>query len=146
MRKLIFAVTMVWVRAFGYAVAECAANGTVSRGEAASGGGHLLGTIVKSPEGEDLAAITEVVRGPEGHVAFAVLSYWISDDTQKRVAVPLNILFFEGQDCVLRVDKEALDAAPSFVSEDDLVEPKLAGDIYRYFGIQPYWTDEGTEK
>jgi hypothetical protein len=37
-------------------------------------------------------------------------------------------------------------SAPAFVSEDDLAEPKLAGEIYRYFGVQPYWTEEGTEK
>lgn len=80
------------------------------------------------------------MTGPEGRVAFAVLTYWISDDTQKRVAVPFSVLSCEEQNCVLNASKDTLDSAPSFVSEDDLVESKLAEDIYRYFGVQLYWS------
>jgi hypothetical protein len=36
-----------------------------------------------------------------------------------------------------------LDSAPSFVWKEDLApEKKLAEDVYRYFGLQPYWTEE----
>ena len=107
---------------------------------------ELLGTTVKDSQGEDLGTITDVVTGPEGRVAFGVLTYWISDDTQKRVAVPFSTLSWEEQNCILNASKETLDSAPTFVSEDDLIEPKLAEDIYRYFGVQPYWTEEGTQK
>jgi sporulation protein YlmC with PRC-barrel domain len=107
---------------------------------------ELLGAKVKNPQGEDLGTITEIVTGPEGRAAFAVLTYWISDDTQKRITVPFNALSCEEQNCVLNASKDTLDSAPTFVSEDDLAERKLAEDIYRYFGILPYWTEEGAEK
>ena len=51
--------------------------------------GNVFGAAVKSPKGENLGTIIDVVTGREGRAAFAILSYWISDDTQKRVAVPL---------------------------------------------------------
>ena len=75
-----------------------------------------------------------------------VLSYWISDDTQKRVAVPFGVLSCKERNCVLNVSKDTLEAAPVFVSEDYLSEPRLAEEIYRYFGLQPYWTEEGADK
>jgi sporulation protein YlmC with PRC-barrel domain len=100
----------------------------------------LIGMSVKNPQGEDVGRIINIVTGPEGRVAFAVLGYWISADTQKRVAVPFGALSCEEQDCVLNATKDTFDAAPIFVSEDDLAERKLAEDIYRYFGVQPYWT------
>jgi len=143
MRRIMIATALVLVLVFGYAVAKSMAHEMMSKSGETS---ELLGTTVKNPQGEDLRIIADVVTGPEGRVAFAVLSYWISDDTQKRVAVPFSALSCEEQNCVLNVSKDTLDSAPTFVLEDDLTEPRLAEDIYRYFGVQPYWTEEGTEK
>jgi hypothetical protein len=107
---------------------------------------ELLGATVKNPQGEDLGTITQIVTGPEGRIAFAVLTFWISDDTQKRIAVPSRALSCEEQNCILNASKDTLDSAPTFVSEDDLVERKLAEDIYKYFGVPPYWTEEGMQR
>jgi hypothetical protein len=90
--------------------------------------------------------ITGIVPGPQGRVAFVVLNYWISDDTQRRVAVPFNALSCGEGTCVLNAGRDTLDSAPTFVLDDDLAEPNLAEDIYRYFGIRPYWTEEGPGK
>jgi hypothetical protein len=38
--------------------------------------------------------------------------------------------------------REVLEAALIFITEDDLAERKLAEDIYRYFGVQPYWIED----
>ena len=146
MRRMMLATALVLAIIFGYAATRSMAHEIISRTEETSEATKLLGTLVKNPRGEDLGTINDVVTGPEGRVAFAILSYWISDDTQKRVAVPFGGLSCEEQNCVLNVNKEAFDSAPTFVSEDDLVEPKLAEDIYRHFGIQPYWTGEETQK
>jgi hypothetical protein len=62
-----------------------------------------------------------------------------------RVAVPFSALSCEGQKCILNASRETFDSAPTFVLEGDLAEQKLAEDIYRYFGLQPYWIEEGTE-
>ncbi len=146
MRKITFAIVLVLALIFGYAVAKSMANEMMSKGGETSKVSKLRGASIRNPQGEDLGTITDVLTGPEGRVAFVVLTYWISDDTQKRVAVPFGAVSCEEQDCVLNASKDALDSAPTFVSEDDLAEPKLAEDIYRYFGLQPYWREEGSEK
>ncbi len=101
----------------------------------------LAGATVEDSRRDYLGEIVEVLTGPEGHVAFAVLRYWISDDTQARVAVPVEALSCEGQACVLQASREMLESAPPLISKDDLNDPKMAENIYRYFGVQPYWTE-----
>jgi len=146
MRRIMLAIVLILAVVFGYAAAKSKADEMTSGIGETPEVSKLVGTTVKDPQGEDRGTITDVVTGPEGRVAFAVLTYWISDDTQKRVAVPLGALSCEKQNCVLNASRETLDSAPTFVSEDDLAEQKLAENIYRYFGVQPYWTEEGTQK
>jgi len=140
------ATALVLALIFGYAAARSMAHEMTSKGRGPSEVSKLSGAMVKNPQGEDLGTITDVVTGPEGRAAFVVLSYWISDDTLKRIAVPFGALSCEKQSCVLHASKDTMDSAPLFVSEGDLAERKLAEDIYRYFGVQPYWTEEGREK
>ena len=145
MRRIVLAAVLILALILGYTVPTAMAHEMMGKTGETSQVSELLGKGVKNPEGEDLGTITDVVAGPEGRIAFAVLSYWISSDTQMRVAVPFDALSCEGQNCVLNVSKEAFDTAPVFVLEDELAEQKLAEDIYRYFGVQPYWTEEGRE-
>jgi hypothetical protein len=143
MRKMMIVTALVLMPVLGYAVAKSTAQEMMSTsGE----GPQPVGATVKNFQGEALGKITGVVTGPQGRVSFAVLSYWISDDTQKRIAVPFRALSCKERACVLNASRDTLDAAPMFALEDDLAERKLAEDIYRYFGVQPYWTEEGTEK
>ena len=146
MKRVIFAVALVLALIFGFTVAKSIAGGMMSKSGEACEVSKLIGATIKDPQGEDLGVITDVLAGPERRVAFAVVSYWISDDTQKRVAVPIGALSCEEQNCILNGSKDTLDSAPTFFPEDDLVEPKMAGDIYRYFAIPPYWTEEGSKK
>ncbi len=143
MRRTMITVALVLGLIFEYPVAKSMAQEMVSKDGETS---ELPGTMVKNPQGEVLGTIADVVTGPERHVAFVVLSYWVSDDTQKRVAIPFGALSCEGQNCILNASKDTLDFAPTLVLGDDLAVPKLAEDIYRYFGVQPYWTEEATEK
>ena len=145
MRRILPVMVLLLALIFGHAVVKSTAQEVMSQSEATSEVSKLPGKTVKDSQGENLGIITDVVTGPEGCVAFAVISYWISDDTQKRAAVPFGALFCQEQNCVINVNKDALDAAPTLVSEDDLAERKLAGDIYRYFGVRPYWTEEETQ-
>ena len=143
MRRLVFEVMLFLVLILGYAVAKSAAHEMVSNAGQTS---ELLGMTVKNPQGEGLGTIAHIAAGPEGRVAFAVLSYWVSDDTQKRVAVPFGALSCEERNCVLNASKKTLDSAPTFISQDELAEPNMAEDIYRYFGVPPYWTEEETQR
>jgi sporulation protein YlmC with PRC-barrel domain len=139
------AVILALALIFGYAVPNVTASEMMGKSGETSKVSELLGKGVKNSKGEDLGTITDLVAGPEGHIAFAVVSYWISADTRMRVAVPFNALSCEGQKCILNASRETFDSAPSFVFEGDLAEQKLAEDIYRYFGMQPYWTEEGAQ-
>ena len=140
------AAVLILALIFGYTVSYAMVQEMIEKSGETSEVSELLGKGVKNPKGEDLGTITDVVTGPEGRIAFAVLSYWVSSDTQMRVAVPFDALSCEGQNCVLNTSKETLGFAPTFVLEDELAEQKLAEDIYRYFGVQPYWTEEGIQK
>ncbi len=143
MRKITVAMVLISALIFGFSVARSMANEMMKRSEETS---WLLGAAVKNPHGEDLGTITDVVTGPEGRLAFAILTYWVSDDTQRCVAVPFGALSCEEQNCILNASKDKLASEPAYGPEDELNEPKMAEDIYRYFGIQPYWTKEGSEK
>ncbi|OGP78015.1 MAG: hypothetical protein A2V86_15020 [Deltaproteobacteria bacterium RBG_16_49_23] len=146
MKKIEFGVLLITALFFAYAVAHSTAQEMRLKNGETSEVNKLFGALVQSPQGEYLGTIADVVTGPEGRIAFAVLSYWVSDDTQMRVSVPFGALSCEKLNCLLNAGKEALVSAPAFVSEEDLSVPKTAEDIYRYFGVQPYWTEEEAEK
>jgi sporulation protein YlmC with PRC-barrel domain len=146
MRSIKLAAVLILAVIIGYTVPDAMAHEMMEKSGETSEISELLGKGVKNPKGEDLGTITDVVVGPEGRVAFAVLSYWVSADMQMRVAVPFSALSCEGEKCILNASRETFDSAPTFVLEGELAEQKLAEDIYRYFGVQPYWTEEGTQK
>jgi hypothetical protein len=146
MRRIMPAAVLMLAVIFGYTVLDAMSRETMRKNQKPSEISELFGKGVKNPKGEDLGTITGLVAGPQGRVAFAVLSYWISADTQMRVAVPLSALFCEGEKCLLNASRETFNSAPAFVLEGDLAEQELAEDIHRYFGIQPDWTEGGKEQ
>ena len=142
MRKIILVTVLALALTAGYTGARFMASEMMSKSGETAESGNLLGAPVIDSRGENLGTIGDIVAGPEGRAGFALLNYWMSDDTQKRIAVPFGALSCEGQRCVLNGSRDTLDSAPVFASEDDLAGTKTAEDIYRYFGVQPYWTEE----
>ncbi len=105
-------------------------------------------TFVKNPQGQYLGRITDLVFDPEGQITFAILSRpGIIGIPGNPIAVPFNTLSYDNKDrvCVLDLSWERLQSAPVF-SKRDLSNRKWAEDTYRYFGQQPYWTEEGSQK
>jgi hypothetical protein len=146
MRRVVITAVLISALIFGYALPNAMALGMIGKKEGAPKVNKLVGKGVESPKGEDLGTIIDVVAGPEGRVAFAVLSYWVSADTQMRVAVPFAQLSCKRKKCILDASRETFVSAPPFLFEEELAEQKVAEDIYRHFGIQPYWTEEVTQK
>jgi hypothetical protein len=71
MKRTMIAVVLSFVFIFGVTLAKPMAHDTMSKsGETST----LLGAMVKNPQGEDLGNIADVVTGPEGQVAFAVIA------------------------------------------------------------------------
>jgi hypothetical protein len=100
---------------------------------------EIVGMQVKSPEGEEWAKINDVVVDTSGHVAFTLLSYG-----DKLVAVPFGTLSYnrEGKHLVLNTTRDRLESAPAY-EKGVMADRKKAEGIYRHFGQQPYWYEEG---
>jgi hypothetical protein len=146
MRKMMLIMPLVFALVFGYGVVKSSAGEWMSS-EDEPGMAILIGAAVKNHEGEDLGFINDFVSDPYGRISFAILlhgTYEEYGDEGRRVAVPFAALSCGFQDCVLDSSKEQLDSAPVFISKSDLEDLRMAEDIYRYFGQQPYWTEEET--
>jgi sporulation protein YlmC with PRC-barrel domain len=103
---------------------------------------QLIGASVETAKGEDVARINElVVDSKNGHVVYVVLSD-VAGTEERLVAVPFDALSEpRGNVFVLNVTKDKLLAAPDFMWPD-VTNRKYAEDIYRYYGLQPYWETE----
>jgi len=102
--------------------------------------------VVRNSQGEDLGRLQDVVIDTQGHVPFAVINHGgYLGVGGKLVAVPFGALSFDaaGKHLVLNTTKQKLDSAPAFKASD-LANQKWAEDMYRYFGLQPYWTEGGS--
>lgn len=142
MNRIMIATAMILLFIFGFTLSGPMARGISSQDQEVP----LVGTTVRDSQREDIGKVIDIVRGPEGHAAFAIISYWVSDDTLKRVAVPLDALSCGEGTCLLHASRSSLESAPPLITESDLMGPKMAEDVYRYFGVQPYWTEDATEK
>ena len=100
---------------------------------------------VKSPQGEDLGKIEEVMIDMEmGRVAYAVLSFGgflgLGD---KWVPVPWDAVALQPDEKVLllKIEKEKLQKAPNFerASLPDLANRQWGAVIHTYYGYPPYW-------
>jgi hypothetical protein len=104
---------------------------------------RLFGTHVKNAEGDYLGRIDDFIVDRNG-IAFAVVSHGgFVGFGGKQIAVPLSACSFdnEGHYFVLNVNKERFASAPAYTSGSNLADRAWAEDTYRFFGLQPYWTE-----
>jgi len=145
MKKIVIAA-LILVFVSGYLVIHSIAEEKAAQNGGMSDAAKLIGMKVRNSQGEDLVIIGDVVQGPQKHISFAVLNYAMSDDTQMRIAVPFEAFSCGEQSCTLDVSRRTLNSAPVFAWDGDLSTPKEAEGMYRYFGIQPYWTEKGAQE
>ena len=111
----------------------------------------ILGFMVKTFDGEELGRILDLEIDSQGHVVFALIVQNGLDEFPGRlVAVPFSALTISEEasqpiQVVLNVDKEKFYTAPSF-DPQYLDNPQWANGLYRFFGQQPYWTEEEAGK
>lgn len=103
----------------------------------------LMGAEVQLPDGIAAGRINDfVIDSSDGRIAFLVLSD-VPGRPTTLVAVPFGILSARGKDVfVLNTTQEQLALARGFDESSDLNSTRWAGDVYRYFGQQPYWTEQ----
>jgi sporulation protein YlmC with PRC-barrel domain len=107
--------------------------------------GQVIGMTVRTPEGQELGRVDDVVVDAHGKTVFAVLSHGgFMGMGGKLVAVPFGAVSFDKTErhLVLDATREKLDAAPAF-RMSALSNEKWAEEVYRYFGQQPFWTTGG---
>ena len=104
---------------------------------------RLMGAEVRLSAGEAAGRINDfVIDSSDGRIAFLVLSD-VPGRPTTLVAVPFGILSADGGDTfVLNTSQEHLALARDFDESGDLNNSRWAGDVYRYFGQQPYWTEK----
>jgi sporulation protein YlmC with PRC-barrel domain len=100
---------------------------------------------VKSPQGEDLGKIEEVMIDMEaGRVAYAVLSFGgFLGLGNKWVPVPWDAVVLRPDEKVLllNIEKDKLQKAPNFegTTLPELANRQWGAVIHTYYGYPPYW-------
>lgn len=137
------------IGAIGYGAAESYAEKAVtSAGIRSYEISQLYGSYVKNPQGEYLGRIEDFIIEND-RVAYLIVTHGgFVGMGGKLIAVPFEACSLDpkGPGFVLNVSKEKMRSAPAYFRSADLASRKWAEDSYRFFGLQPYWTDEGYKK
>jgi PRC-barrel domain len=106
----------------------------------------MLSECLETPQGAYLGTISDFVADSNGRIEFAIVQVGFPEVSgeSKLVAVPFSALSRpEGKNYVLNTTREKLVSAPRFNENKDLSNHKFAERVYRYFGLQPEWTEGG---
>jgi uncharacterized protein YrrD len=101
-----------------------------------------IGALVKDQQGRNIGTISDIVFDTSGRVPFIILSSTAVDSAGKQVAIPFDALRYQmDSGLVANVSSDMISNAPAW-NRNVLNDRNAAYDIYRHFGVQPYW--EGT--
>lgn len=109
----------------------------------------LTGDNVRNLDSDKLGHLEEIVIDLDsGRVNYAVLSsggfLGLGD---KLFAIPWDLLTVdtENKEVIIDVSKESLENAPGFDRDNwpDVHDRSWVGDVYRYYGREPYWEESG---
>jgi hypothetical protein len=110
---------------------------------------RLISEYLENPGGGFLGRVTDFVVDSNGHIEFAIVQVGFPEvgRDSKLVAVPFSALSRpEGKYYVLDTTREKLVSAPRFDAKKDLSNGAFAENVYRYFGLEPSWTEQGHKK
>jgi sporulation protein YlmC with PRC-barrel domain len=108
----------------------------------------MIGKEIKDATGKDLGEIKDLLVDPKdpGRIAFVVIepAHSLDFGHDRLVAIPYPALSQGGKDLyVMNISRDRLARAPSFDEDHwpNLTDRSWMGDVYRFFGQNPYWTD-----
>jgi sporulation protein YlmC with PRC-barrel domain len=109
-----------------------------------------MGMNVTNPNNDDVGKIKELVLDPRrSRVSYFVMqSGGFLGMGDKSFAIPWTALTIDSKEkkdkLILNVTKERLEKAPEFVAKDwdRMSDPVWLGDVYKYYGVRPYWETE----
>ena len=106
----------------------------------------LLWTRVQNLQGKYIGIVSNFVVDSQGHVSLAIIdrSSTKANEPEELVAVPFDALKWKskGDYFVLNINRQVLAEAPVFHKNKDVSNPAFATEMYRFFGLQPSWTDK----
>ncbi|HXV71293.1 MAG TPA: PRC-barrel domain-containing protein [Acidimicrobiia bacterium] len=114
--------------------------------------GTITGDKARNPAGDKLGHIEELVIDLEsGRVLYAVLaSGGFLGMGDKYFAIPWDLLTVDtdSHEVVVDVSKETLQNAPGFDRDSwpEIHDRTWLGDVYRYYGHEPYWEDDSIDE
>jgi hypothetical protein len=145
MKKIIIFVMLISLFSFGYMVANSYATEPMTKGSSKPyEASKLVGTPVRNLQGEYLGRVSDFIINKD-RIAFGILSHGgFLGMGGKLVAIPFGALSYEhtGGYFALDISRERLESAPEF-DRTRFASPTWAEDVYRFFGLQPYWTEGG---
>jgi len=111
---------------------------------------EVMGMNVTNPNNDDVGKIKELVLDPRrSRVSYFVMqSGGFLGMGDKSFAIPWTALTIDSKEkkdkLILNVTKERLEKAPEFVAKDwdRMSDPVWLGDVYKYYGVRPYWETE----
>jgi hypothetical protein len=146
MKKAIFILALVSLLSIGL-LGSGSYAATMGEDSAFSNSFDLIGGSVRDSHGEYLGVINQVLIDSGGH-AFAVINhgdYDLYGESGVNTPVPFEALHISQgmsspENIVFTMDTEHLDFAP-YLDPTRPVDRQFEADVYRYYGIQPYWTE-----
>jgi sporulation protein YlmC with PRC-barrel domain len=145
MKNTLLSFALVSALSLGLIASNSYASGTMGRnGFKMFDSSTLIGATVKDSHGEFVGVVNEV-KVDSGGTAFAIVNYYdLYYASGVNTPVPIQELRIsrtnEGQDiAILKTDMEHLDFAP-YLNPIQKDWPNR----YKFYGIQPYWTWNGT--
>lgn len=142
-------ILLISVFAVGFVAVNAVADEPISMTWANYQISKLLWSDVENPQGEYLGRITDFMIDSNGRIEFAVVQVGFPEvgRDSELVAVPFGALSRPGgKYYVLDTSRERLASAPRFDEKKDLSNRAFAEDVYRYFGLEPSWTEGGHER
>jgi len=149
MRRTVLILGVISILGFSAFVASSHAEKMMTGGWNTREVSQLLNYYVVNPNGKHLGRIEDFITDSDGRIAFAIISKpGVLGIRGKPVAVPFEALSLasEKNEFVLDMSWEKFVSMPDFDKRADLENPSRAADTYRYFGVQPYWTEEGQKR
>ena len=114
---------------------------------------NLIGAVVTNPDGKTIGIINRVLTEKSDNAKFAVVVHSVLNSGHSGylqfTPVPIPALGISEEmksgnvNIVLNLGQGQLDAAPFLAN---IGNPKDDASVYKYYGLQPSWTENGMEK